>query len=103
MLNVSQLISIINGKLCKNNIKDIEALETAKHKDFTSVSIDSRHIEPHALFIAIIGEVFDGHNFINTLIAKEVEIAVVNRYIDTDTKIIQILVEDTKTALQKLA
>ena len=39
-------------------------------KDVTSVSIDTRVLKKNSLFIAIKGEKFDGHNFINTAVKK---------------------------------
>jgi UDP-N-acetylmuramoyl-tripeptide--D-alanyl-D-alanine ligase len=40
--------------------------------EFEGVAIDSRHIAPHELFVAIVGEVHDGHTFVNSALEKGV-------------------------------
>ena len=40
---------------------------------FSNISIDSRQINKQDLFIAIIGDMFDGHNFIEDVIKKGVK------------------------------
>ena len=39
---------------------------------FDGVAIDSRNIAPHELFVAIVGEVHDGHTFVNQVLEKGV-------------------------------
>ncbi|MCK7520182.1 MAG: Mur ligase domain-containing protein [Ignavibacteriales bacterium] len=41
-----------------------------KFKSINYVSIDSRNIKTNTLFIAIKGERFDGHDFINDAVKK---------------------------------
>lgn len=48
-------------------------------KDVTSVSIDTRMLKKNSLFIAIKGEKFDGHNFINTAIKKGATVIMINK------------------------
>jgi len=50
-----------------------------KYKPVSSVTIDSRKIPSNALFIAIKGEKFDGHNFIKDVIKKGAKAIVVNK------------------------
>ncbi len=47
-------------------------LDSLSYSDFafSSISIDSRQIKPHCLFIALKGENFDGHDFIPAAIAS---------------------------------
>jgi UDP-N-acetylmuramoyl-tripeptide--D-alanyl-D-alanine ligase len=66
-----------------------------------SVSTDTRHIEQGALFIALQGPNFDGHNFINQAQKAGAVAAIVTHPIDVD--IAQIIVSDTKLALGLLA
>lgn len=47
--------------------------------DVTSVSIDTRVLKKNSLFIAIKGEKFDGHNFINTAVKKGTAAIMINK------------------------
>lgn len=66
-----------------------------------SVSIDSRKIQPGALFIAIAGEQFDGHDFVALAEKKGAIAAIVSRPIQTNLP--TILVKDTRKALGEIA
>jgi UDP-N-acetylmuramoyl-tripeptide--D-alanyl-D-alanine ligase len=66
-----------------------------------SVSTDTRHIEQGALFIALQGPNFDGHDFVNQAQQSGAIAAIVTHQIVTD--IAQIIVSDTKVALGLLA
>jgi UDP-N-acetylmuramoyl-tripeptide--D-alanyl-D-alanine ligase len=66
-------------------------------------SIDSRTLQPGELFIAIKGERFDGHNFVQAALKKDAVAAIVHSgaRIDVDQKRL-LFVEDTLQALQAL-
>lgn len=67
-----------------------------------SVSIDTRKIERNSLFVAIKGERFDANSFAKEALDKGASYVIIDNnsfYIDERT----ILVEDSLTALQKLA
>ncbi|NWF89431.1 MAG: UDP-N-acetylmuramoyl-tripeptide--D-alanyl-D-alanine ligase [Ignavibacteriaceae bacterium] len=49
-----------------------------KFKPITKVSIDSRNVSKGSLFIAIKGEKFDGHDFINEAIKKGANLVLIN-------------------------
>jgi len=73
---------------------------------FTSVSTDSRSIEAGALFVALRGERFDGHVFIDAAKARGAVAAMVNEASGLATRepvIPCIAVEDTRLALGRLA
>ena len=73
---------------------------------FTSVSTDSRSIEAGALFVALRGEHFDGHAFIEAAKARGAAAAMVNESSGLATRepvIPCIAVEDTRLALGRLA
>jgi UDP-N-acetylmuramoyl-tripeptide--D-alanyl-D-alanine ligase len=96
MLSIKNLAHIVNAK----NISEINANLSFADKIFTSVSTDNRTCKDNALFVAIKGERFDGHEFI----AHNSCVAIVNRRILTiPNSVVQIIVEDTLIALQKLA
>ena len=60
-------MKILNNILDEINILEVHGNIDAK---VSSVSLDSRIIEPHSLFVALVGSVTDGHNFINEVIEK---------------------------------
>jgi UDP-N-acetylmuramoyl-tripeptide--D-alanyl-D-alanine ligase len=68
----------------------------------SSVSIDTRKIEPNSFFVAIKGERFDANTFAKEALAKGASYVIIDNkefYIDERT----ILVEDSLTALQELS
>ncbi len=68
----------------------------------TSVSIDSRTVESGALFLAVRGERFDGHDFVEKARDGGAVAAIVSKPVDVaDLPIV--VVEDTLAALAKLA
>jgi len=67
----------------------------------TSVSIDSRNISPGALFIAIQGPNFDGHQFIPNAISKGAVAIIANKLVDT--VIPTLIVADTRIVLGQFA
>lgn len=85
----------INGRIIEGNDKHI----------ITSITTDSRKVEEGALFIALVGEKFDGHEFVQTALEHGAYAAVVSRVTDIllpEGKTL-ILVDDTLQALQDLA
>lgn len=88
------------------NIKGTEIFNPDNFKDIYSVSIDSRKIKKGDLFIAIIGEKFDGHNFVNDAIKSGASaVAIDRKHLKEfeDIKVPFIVVEDTKKFLGKIA
>ncbi len=69
--------------------------------EFHSVSIDSRRIVPGQLFVAIVGERFDAHHFLQEAQRAGAIAALVDRCIETELPIIQ--VANTRRALGQLA
>lgn len=88
-VKLSTLASKLNGKLLGPDM------------NYTGLSLDSRSIKPHELFIAIRGEKFDGHNFIELAKQRGAAAAMVDYAIDTDLPLV--LVQDTRKALGELA
>ena len=68
---------------------------------FTGVSIDTRTIEVNNIYCAIVGEKFDGHNFIEEALVKGAAAVIVSNDIIVDVPMIK--VADTTKALAKLA
>ncbi len=66
-------------------------------------SIDSRSIEPGALFFAIRGERFDGHEFVQAAVAAGAAGVVTSEPVAVEPPVLSIRVADTTRALQALA
>lgn len=75
------------------NCNDIEQI--------TGITTDSRKIQKGDMFIALKGEKFDGHEYVETAIKSGAEVVLSHQKLNTD--IPYILVDDTLTALHKLA
>ncbi len=69
--------------------------------EFTSVSTDSRDIKQGALFIALSGENFDGHDYVEQALQRGAVAAVVSNKIDCSLP--QLLVRDSRIALGQMA
>lgn len=75
-----------------------------KMTGFAGISTDTRTIQPGSLFIALSGEKFDGHDYIETAV-KNGAVGVISsrKDITVPAGIIHITVADTKRAFQDLA
>jgi len=72
-----------------------------EEKQINNVCIDSRKVQMGCLFIAIKGENFDGHDFINLAIQNGAHAVMSHKNIECDVPVI--MVEDTSKALLDLA
>jgi len=80
----------------------LKAKKRTKRKyRFCGVSIDTRTLQSGNLFIALLGEHFDGHDFIDQAQQQGASCAIVSRPVDT--KLPCLLVENTLCALGKMA
>lgn len=68
---------------------------------FNSVSTDSRTLQPGDLFVALHGENFDGHNFIEQALAAGAAAVVVDRNVEATVPVLQ--VADTLRAYAQIA
>jgi UDP-N-acetylmuramoyl-tripeptide--D-alanyl-D-alanine ligase len=68
---------------------------------FTSVSIDTRTLKPGALFVALSGPNFDGHDFVGAAIEGQAAAALVSKQLPVS--IPQIVVPDPLAALSQFA
>ena len=93
-LSTLSIIDVVEGKL----IGDTEVL----NKKISGVSIDSRKVKEGELYIPIIGERFDGHEFIEDAYKKGATIVLCSDEKKLNGNV-GVLVEDTKKALIKLA
>ena len=78
--------------------------ETRSKICFSGISTDSRSVSKGDLFVALIGDNFDGHDFISKAVKNGAEGLVVSRPVQLEEESIPIfLVEDTLEALGDLA
>ncbi|SUD91936.1 UDP-N-acetylmuramoyl-tripeptide--D-alanyl-D-alanine ligase [Psychrobacter phenylpyruvicus] len=79
-------------------------LETTDSERLTATRIttDTRKIEAGDIYLAIVGEKFDGHSFVETAVEKGAVAAIVSQPI-TDLGVPQLQVEDTRLAFGQIA
>jgi len=93
-MQVKEIVKAVHGELLQGSEKTM----------ITSFSNDTRTLEKGALYIPIIGEVFDGHTFINNAYENgAIATFSSNRKDNYPQDLIVIYVEDTRKALQDLA
>ncbi|WP_300730457.1 UDP-N-acetylmuramoyl-tripeptide--D-alanyl-D-alanine ligase [Pseudomonas sp.] len=88
-LLLSDVVVSLEGRLCGADAR------------FSSVSIDSRAITKGALFVALTGPRFDGHDYLNEVAAKGAVAALVEREVP-ESSLPQLVVKDTREALGRL-
>jgi len=71
--------------------------------EFGSVSVDSRTLEAGALYVALIGERHDGHDFAAAAVERGATGVLTARRLSLPAGVCQIVVPDTLVALQALA
>lgn len=67
------------------------------------VSTDTRSIGKGELFVALVGERFDGHAYVDKAAREGAAAAIVSRDVETELPIVRIIVDDTKIAYEALA
>lgn len=105
-LSVEEILKSCGGRLLESDrvCNDVED-EDIKGISINKVSTDSRDISEGALFIPIVGERFDGHDFIKQVVRSGARGFLTDRHISDSCleKSFGILVDDTTEALQDLA
>ena len=76
--------------------------EDSIHKEVTAITTDSRTVEPGCLFVPIVGNRVDGHDFISDVIKKGA-LAVLSEKILPDADFPYILVQSTLQAVKEIA
>ncbi|KXZ39546.1 UDP-N-acetylmuramoyl-tripeptide--D-alanyl-D-alanine ligase [Alkalithermobacter thermoalcaliphilus JW-YL-7 = DSM 7308] len=95
-ISIEEIVIATNGELIKGNGKDL----------VNNISIDSRKTKKKDMYIALIGEKFDGHDFIKDAYEKGANTFVIdkNHHIDLISEDINIIkVEDTTKAIGDIA
>jgi len=92
-LKIAEVIKATNGKLIYGD----------DEVSVSGISSDSRTIKEGELFIPIIGERFDGHDFISEAFKKGASACITNKTIKGTKEKVIVLVNDTTKALGDLA
>jgi len=88
-LSVAEAAAAVAGRLSGDDVV------------FHGVGTDTRTLRPGTLFVALRGEHFDGHDFIDLAMERGAVAAVVDRAVDSALSLIE--VDDTRIALGRLA
>ena len=72
-------------------------------QQFTSVSTDTRTLQPGALYVALHGENFDGHRFVEQAIKAGATGILVSQPVEASAEVAVMQVDDTLIALQQMA
>jgi murE/murF fusion protein len=92
--NIESLVRATKGKLTGSaNFK----------KSFLSIKTDSRTTQPGDIFVALIGERFDAHNYVDQVISSGAGCLILERKPEVPLSIPVILVNNTEQALGDLA
>ncbi|MDM8569921.1 Mur ligase family protein [Thiotrichales bacterium HSG1] len=89
MFTLTEITSALNATLNGADVK------------FTSCSTDTRQLQPQAIYVALVGENFDGHDFIQQAQEKGAVAAIVSHNVETSLPTLR--VKNTRKALGDLA
>ena len=72
-------------------------------KDISSVTYDSRKVEPGCVFVCMVGAVTDGHKYLPDVVAKGAAAVVVERDVEVPSNVTVLKVANSRLALAELA
>ncbi|MGF1541730.1 MAG: UDP-N-acetylmuramoyl-tripeptide--D-alanyl-D-alanine ligase [Pleurocapsa sp.] len=85
------------------NTNPSNTTNTALNKPITGVTTDTRTLQAGDLFVALVGDQFDGHDFTDTAISRGAAALIVSRPLSLSPEIPQFIVTDTLQAYQQIA
>ncbi|MCL2702665.1 MAG: UDP-N-acetylmuramoyl-tripeptide--D-alanyl-D-alanine ligase [Defluviitaleaceae bacterium] len=91
-LTLREIAAAVNGRLSKPEYENLI---------ISGVTTDSRNVPEGSLFVAVAGEFFDGHDFIQSAFHKGASCAVTHKELESARPLV--IVEDTRKALLLLA
>ena len=101
------MVADVKGKLLLNEIADMAKGtligDTAVDIEIKTVTTDSRVKVSAGLFVALVGEKFDGHDYVGKAFDNGAVCAIVDRITENTGENCYILVSDTRVALGNLA
>ncbi|CAG9297971.1 UDP-N-acetylmuramoyl-tripeptide--D-alanyl-D-alanine ligase [Celerinatantimonas diazotrophica] len=89
MMHLSDIASVCQGQLI------------GEDQPIRSICTDSRHIAPEELFIALVGDRFDGHHYLQQVAQCGAGAVLVSQNVELDIPVIR--VQDTRLALGQIA
>ena len=103
MLTVSEIAALVHGRVI-DDATDAPAAPDAHALRVTGVSTDSRAVARGALFVALVGERFDGHDYLAAVAERGAAAALVSGANVAEPSVLpRVLVDDTRRALGDLA
>ena len=94
-LSLIQLSKILESNLLQSVANNLDI-------SVCGIATDTRTLEDRELFIALVGEQFDGHNFVEQAVTKGAIAVIVNRQLES-VAVPQFIVRDTLKAYQQIA
>ncbi|WP_317853765.1 UDP-N-acetylmuramoyl-tripeptide--D-alanyl-D-alanine ligase [Chakrabartyella piscis] len=91
------------AKATHAKILTLDDLQTVKELEITTISQDSRTVDATTLFLAIIGERLDGHDFIPQCYEKKVAACLCEKEVPLQSGSVILLVENVRKAMLALA
>jgi len=101
-LTLQELLNATGGRLLSGVDSGPGGARSIQGRVFEGISTDSRRVRPGDLFIAIRGQRYDGHDFVETAFRKGASGAIVHRNIRCKGRVL-VRVSDTLRALGDLA
>jgi UDP-N-acetylmuramoyl-tripeptide--D-alanyl-D-alanine ligase len=95
-------MDISNFKIIEKVIKPYKIYNLYYFNKIKGFSLDSRTIKKGDVYIALAGKHKDGHDFIDSAAKKGAAMAISTRYVKTNPKIPQFIVEDSYQALRNI-
>ncbi len=95
--NLRHLLEATGGKIRG------QAREPSPAFTFGKISTDTRSLAPGDVFIALAGEKFDGHDYVQTAVKAGAAAVIVHREVQVPADVLLVHVEDTLQALLDLA
>ena len=99
MFNLNEITQIVEGKLYVGADNNSDPQVPVELK----VTIDSRETAGNNIFIAIVGENNDGHNYVDSVVENNIGVVLISNPDYITSKAHCVLVDDTVLALGKLA
>ena len=92
-------LSTLIKELCCRSFYNI----TREFEEIKGISFDSRHVKPGHIFVAVKGEKYDGHGYIEEAITKGAKAVVAEKKSPEGCPVAWLEVSDTRLALAQLA
>lgn len=100
--SLAEIDTILQHNLVQVITPSLDQQPSNLEQSVLGITTDSRSIKPQELFIALVGENFDGHNFVPSAVAQGAIAIMVDRPLES-LDIPQFVVKDTLVAYQQIA